>query len=130
MVCLACETDNGPGTVWYTEFTGNTQVRSDGIALLDQQVIRHDGVNQNNCPIYDGAYIRWSLIRRNHMSGISLAQQPEQRCASVTNSNRNSTDLLSEHNAIDCPPGGVTVNANGVWHKWTDINCSHCVTRP
>ena len=116
--------------MWYTEFLGNTQVRSDGIALLDLQQHQRGNVNQRYCPVYSGAYIRWSLIRRNHMSGISLAQRPERRCASVTNSNQNSTDLLSEHNVIECPPGGVTVNANGEWHAWTDINCSHCVTRP
>ncbi len=108
---------------------GNTMVRSDGIALLDQQHFGSHGVNQNDCPAYEGAYIRWSVIRRNNLSGISRAQQPENRCASITNSNPNSTDVLSEHNVIDCPEGGVTVNANGAKLPWTDINCSHCVTR-
>ena len=105
--------------------------RSDGIALLDRQVDRQrPRVNQRNCPVYDGAYIRWCVVRRNHMSGISLAQLPARRCASVTNNNPNSTDLVSEHNVIECPSGGTTVNANGVWINWTDIRCHHCVTRP
>ena len=30
---------NGPGPVWFTEFTGNTQIRSDGIGMFDQQVM-------------------------------------------------------------------------------------------
>ena len=120
---------NGPGPVWFTEFTGNTMVRSDGIALLDQQHFGSGGVNQNNCPVYTGPYVRWSVIRRNKLSGISRAQQPQRRCASITNSNPNSTDVLSEHNVIDCPKGGVTVNANGASLPWTDVNCSHCVTR-
>ena len=121
---------NGPGSVWYTEFLGNRMVRSDGIALLDQQVERHGGVNQANCPAYAGAYIRWAVVRRNQLSGISAAQRPQNRCASVTNSNRNSSDLISEHNAIDCPAGGVTVNANGEHLPWTNFSCLHCVTRP
>ena len=123
---------NGPGAVWYTEFTGNTQVRSDGIALLDQQHVpgSSPGGNQRDCPLYSGAYIRWSVLRRNRVSGISLAQTPAQRCGSISNSNTNSTDLLSEHNVVECPAGGTTVNANGPQHNWTDIRCSHCVTRP
>ena len=64
------------------------------------------------------------------MSGISLAQAPQNRCAAVSNSNQNSTDLLSEHNVIDCPAGGVIVNNNGASKPWTDFNCSHCATRP
>jgi hypothetical protein len=98
--------------------------------MLDQHHQLNGGVNQNDCPAYEGAYIRWSVIRRNHLSGISLAQAPQQRCASISNSNPNSTDLLSEHNVIGCPAGGVTVNANGAGLGWSDINCSHCVTRP
>ena len=103
--------------------------------MLDQPHYPGLNGNQANCPIYNpdtaglGAYIRWSVIRRNSMSGISLAQQQEKRCASVTNSNENSTDLLSEHNVIDCPEGGTIVNANNP-HKWPNISCLHCVTRP
>jgi hypothetical protein len=39
---------NGPGTVWFTEYTGNVMVRSDGIALLDQRHQITGGVNQND----------------------------------------------------------------------------------
>jgi hypothetical protein len=120
---------NGPGPVWFTEFTGNTQVRSDGIGLLDAAVRPGGAGNQKDCPVYAGAYIRWSVLRRNRISGISLAQAPEQRCGTISNSNLNSTDLLSEHNVIECPPGGKSVNANGAQNNWSNISCHHCLTR-
>eukprot|EP00729_Bicosta_minor_P004002 gene4002-27673_t len=128
--CNACY--NGPGPVWFTEFVGNTQVRSDGIALLDvPRISSKNGVNQNDCPVYGGVYVRWSVIRRNSIAGISLAQSREKRCGSVSNNNKNSTDLISEHNIIDCPVGGTTINANGKGLNWTDVRCDHgCLTRP
>jgi len=86
------------------------------------------GGNQRNCPVFDGAYIRWSVMRRNAISGISLSSAGEHRCGTVSNTNANSTDLLSEHNIITCPPGGRVRNAMN-WVAWNDINCSHCVTR-
>ena len=118
--------------MWFTEFTGNTQVRSDGIGLLDHQHIHGSsaGGNQADCPVYTGAYVRWSVLRRNRVSGISLAQTAARRCGSISNSNKNSTDLLSEHNVVSCPAGGHTVNANGPGLNWTDISCLHCLTRP
>lgn len=120
------------GPVWFTEFVGNTQVRSDGIALLDvPRISSKNGVNQNDCPVYGGVYVRWSVIRRNSIAGISLAQSREKRCGSVSNNNKNSTDLISEHNIIDCPVGGTTINANGKGLNWTDVRCDHgCLTRP
>ena len=43
---------NGPGAVWYTEFTGNTQLRSDGIAFEDQQVGRNAREKRSHhCPV-------------------------------------------------------------------------------
>jgi hypothetical protein len=113
--------------VWYTEFTGNTQVRSDGIALGDA-FYTHGGVNQNKCPAFEGPYIRWSMIRRNSISGISVAQTPAGHCGSVSNSDHRSTDLFSEHNSISCPAGGSVVNAAGA-DLWPNITCSHCLTR-
>ena len=46
----AVSVDNGPGPVWYTEFTGNTQVRSDGIGMFDQQVDHHGHLITNITP--------------------------------------------------------------------------------
>ena len=78
---------------------------------------------------YSGAYIRWAVARRNRISGISLAQAESKHCGGVSNSNLNSTDLVSEHNAVVCPAGGAVVNANGRWLNWSDVRCSHCLTR-
>ena len=120
---------NGPGPVWFTEFTGNSQVRSDGISLLDHQTTNSGKGSQVHCAAYRGAYIRWAVMRRNTVAGISLSSRSQMRCGSVSNSNLNSTDLVSEHNVIECPEGGHVANADSGAH-WPGVKCSHCVERP
>jgi hypothetical protein len=112
---------NGHGPVWYTEFTGNTMVRSDGISLLDHIIDPlHPPRYIAKCPIYRGHYIRWAVMRRNRISGISVEAASERRCGGVGNSNKASTDILSEHNHIDCPEGG---------HNVANVSCFHCLDR-
>jgi hypothetical protein len=120
---------NGHGPVWFTEFTGNDMIRSDGISLLDNQINpAHPPSYIKACPSYFGHYIRWSVIRRNHISGVSVEAAGERRCGAVSNTNKHSTDLMSEHNHIDCPAGAHVGNAFDS-AKWANISCTHCVDR-
>lgn len=120
---------NGHGPVWFTEFTGNTMVRSDGISLLDNQINpAHLPRYIAACPIYRGHYIRWSVVRRNTISGVSVEAAGARRCGAVSNSNKQSTDLVSERNHFHCPSGAHIGNALNQ-AKWANISCSHCTDR-
>eukprot|EP00756_Hemistasia_phaeocysticola_P053707 Hpha_TRINITY_DN29665_c0_g1::TRINITY_DN29665_c0_g1_i1::g.165290::m.165290 len=119
---------HGIGVVFFTEFVNNTLIESDGINLRD------GGANYLACGGYTGPWIRWSVIRRNSLSGVSLASinttLPGERtaCSSVvllTRADRqfNTTDVVAEHQAYDCPsqyaPGGTDLGET----------CGHCVER-
>ena len=134
----------GPSPNWFTEFVGNRMHRSDGITLLE-------GLDpQQRCPAYGldkpgsmGPWIRWVVIRRNVIAGVSANSarclkssancEPNTCGAVVTNwatthahiqGNSTSTDVVAEHNEFDCPAGAVLPGDGGYV-----MQCPHCVVR-
>ena len=109
-------------------YLGNQLVDSDGIHISD-----NSGENtQPECQAYFGPFVRWTVVRRNMMAGLSLASKnatlPGQRpqCAGVSNRSPggrwNSTDLVAEHDVFGCPAAGDPFG-------YAIANCTHCSVR-
>ena len=125
----AGECYHGIATVFFTEFLNNKLTDSNGLNL-------RDGGNAGYpmCGDYGGPWIRWSVIRGNSLSGISLAainttapgETPH--CAQVNVVNKQTdpslatTDVVTEHQHYTCS-SGFTPGATSV------SNCAHCVVR-
>ncbi len=123
----AGECYHGVGVSFFTEFVGNTFTNSDGLDLRD------GGGNYFACGGYQGPWVRWSVVRRNALSGVSLASKNATApgeiasCAGVSVHNghpkQKSLDVVVEHTALSCPreysAGTVDLGAN----------CAHCVVR-
>ena len=124
-----------PGQVFFTEYLGNTMLRSDGITLVDD----YKNTNMNDCAShgwFHGPWIQWATVRRNTISGVSelakfdarQANAKAPRCGALTlragtgKAGKNTTDLVAEHQTYNCPPGmlpgGVDV-----------VGCDHCGLR-
>lgn len=88
---------HGADPMYFTEFRGNVMDKSDGIAL-------NDGADNHEpeCRDYTGPWVRWSVIRANVFSGVSLAA-------------KNATDACTPKIAgVSCsgPELGVCKNSN------------------
>ena len=117
------------GVNFFSEFVNNSLVDSDGIDLADRSTPHP---NYAACGGYSGPWVRWAVVRRNALSGVSLASinatLPGDRpaCSNVSLVNgaaaTPTTDVVAEHQSYRCPsryePGGTNVGA-----------CAHCVVR-
>lgn len=121
----------GPSPNWFTEFTGNNMLRSDGITLLE-------GLDpQPRCPAWGthGPWVRWVTIRRNTIAGVSENSKPSGMCGAVVTNwasslphepgNSTSTDIVAEQNLFICPHGATLAGDRGYV-----MQCPHCVVRP
>lgn len=102
---------NGPEPLWMAEYTGNTFVRSNGIALKDSVVSNP----QCNASSYPGPFTRWQVVRRNSIAGVALSQT---QCGTISLSGTSSTDVVVENNTFGCPSSSV--------QPPIAVNCSHC----
>ena len=87
------------------------------------------------CGDYGGPWIRWSVIRGNSLSGISLAainttapgETPHCAQVNVVNTQTDpslaTTDIVTEHQRYTCS-SGFTPGATSL-----GSNCVHCVVR-
>ena len=118
---------HGIGVVFFTEFVHNRLTDSDGINLRD------GGGSYFACGGYQGPWVRWSILRRNTLSGVSLASVNATlpgdvpSCAGVTVVNSHvamsTTDVVAEHQTYACPAS---------YHPATTKlgeACAHCVER-
>ena len=118
---------HGPGQMLFTEFVGNSLVDSDGIALQD-----NGGPNgEPECKGFNGPYVRWAVVRRNRLAGISAAARNSTQsgqkpvCGGVSlraKVNWSSTDVVTEGQMLECPTEGKVLG-------YSLPNCSHCSVR-
>ena len=122
---------HGASPVFFTEIVGNTLVNSDGIVLGNQKPPRAPG---QVCSGYNEkcvAYLRWAVVRRNVISGVSAAalnlSATHPPCGYVsTNGPRQpfATYVVAEHNTFRCPrPGFLPYNGTHLSF------CSNCTAR-
>jgi hypothetical protein len=94
---------NGAGPVFYTEFLGNTQTRSDGISLFDNQALDQ---NDHNCKNYSGVYIRWAAGDRVLLTSHFHPRYDRRRTRTTAITSRVATScirllqLLTSHSTI------------------------------
>jgi hypothetical protein len=119
---------SGPQPIWDCEYTGNTMVRSNGIALTDNSLKGTPYENDScNDTTYPGPFMRWQVIRRNSIAGVALSanqtRAPTSPCGTITmGGSKASTDVVIEGNQFDCPPGSV--------QPPIDVACDHCKVTP
>jgi hypothetical protein len=106
-----CYGDNGVEPLFYAEYTGNTMDRSNGITF-------RDGISPKCAGSYEGPYVRWQMIRRNSIGGVSRSNPG---CGTINATFSGSSDIVAESNSFECPPG-VDLPGGGV-----NIECTHCV---
>lgn len=94
-----------PQPLFFTEYTNNVLVDSNGISL-------HDVPNQQCAGTWPGPYIRWSVLRNNSISGIAPCNPGV--CGSINATNPGTSDLLVEGNTFDCPPSALLPGGNGL----------------
>jgi hypothetical protein len=107
---------NGPEPMWMAEYSGNTLVRSNGVALMDS-VVSTPVCNASSG--YGGPFTRWQVVRRNSIAGVAASQT---ECGTVTLSSAASTDVVVEGNTFDCPPGKT--------QPPIAVSCDHCRVQP
>ena len=121
----------GASPAFFTEILGNKLTNSDGIALNNPKA----NAARPGCAGYDDhsvSWLRWVVARRNTIAGISEAARnfssthPPCGYISVDERSRSgtATDVVVEHNAFVCPPGGM-LPSNGV----SLGPCAHCVAQ-
>eukprot|EP01043_Picozoa_sp_COSAG02_P039773 COSAG02_NODE_3165_length_7245_cov_27.485586_3_plen_800_part_00 len=122
---------HGASPVFFTEIVGNTLVNSDGIVLGNQKPPLDPGQVCSGYSQSCVAYLRWAVVRRNIVSGISAAARSlsttEPPCGYIsTNGPRHpfATDVIVEHNAFGCPQPGF-LPYNGTHLEF----CSNCTKR-
>eukprot|EP00045_Choanoeca_perplexa_P010870 m.112858 g.112858 ORF g.112858 m.112858 type:complete len:743 (+) comp15422_c0_seq1:1217-3445(+) len=115
---------HGTGENYYTEFYGNTLVNSDGIILSDD----NQNTTEPECAAFMGPWLRWNVVRRNAISGLSQASKsvnassPSCGAVQLRSPQRVSTDIVIEANGFTCPAPGVLPE-----HGVVVGNCQHCV---
>ena len=112
---------------WGCEYTGNTMVRSNGIALIDNALKGTPYENKYcNDSSYPGPYLRWQVVRRNSIAGVALSANQTNAssppCGTITTNSHQSTDVVVEGNVFDCPPGTRQPPIH--------VECSHCKVTP
>lgn len=85
--------------VYYSDYLGNTLLRSNGIDLTD------DVPEQGQCSTWPGPFVRWAAIRGNAIGGLAASSPTV--CGAITAANPATSDVLVERNTFDCPPGGL-----------------------
>ena len=91
--------------MWYSEFRQNTMTNSDGISLRES--FSAPDSEQGACAAYGGPWVRWSVIRGNHLAGISKAAWNESTatnsrpyCAGVSLFNQFPDDAVARDSPI------------------------------
>ena len=107
--------------MFFTEFLNNKLIDSDGITLKDNNQDNHEP----QCAAFKGPWIRWSVVRRNSLSGYSNVSAPNHACANLTliisdQSAGGSTDVVAERTTFACPEGGFGGH-------YSMVGCEHCV---
>lgn len=126
---------------FFTEIIGNNLVDSDGVGFFSEAQSRYQA-NTAMCNIdYSSSvpWVRWGVARHNTISGISDAARYRNAsapaCGGVkivsdrigSDSALAMTDIVTEHNFLDCPAPGVLPGDQGI----DVINpCLHCSVRP
>jgi hypothetical protein len=99
---------HGAGQVFFTEYYGNQLTNSDGITLKD-----NPDNHEWECTAYTGPWLRWAVVRRNRMAGISDAARnlsataPPCGFVGHFSTQHPSSDVVVEHNVFECPAPGV-----------------------
>jgi hypothetical protein len=115
---------HGTGENYFTEFYGNQLINSDGIILSDD----NSDTTEPECAAFMGPWLRWNVVRRNNISGLSQASKsvnatsPKCGAVQLRSPDRVSTDIVIEDNGFSCPSPGVLPD-----HGVVVGNCQHCV---
>jgi hypothetical protein len=114
--------------------------RSDGISLRDSHMAPTGEAGA--CAAFGGPWIRWSVIRKNALSGLSQASLSATAetgeppvCAAVSifssgyvyppkGGSESPSDVVAEQNVFECPASGAQ-NSSG----YKLGNCQACVSR-
>ena len=127
-MCRVGECYHGAGAMLFTEFYGNSLDQSDGITLKD-----NPDNHEPQCQAFTGPWIRWAVVRRNAIAGVSEAQRSvnatQPMCGFVNHMSTQhaSTDIVVEHNAFACPRYGTLPATNGTGVVFG--LCDHCLVR-
>ena len=116
-----------------TQFVLDIHSQANYVCILMQQD-NAQVTTEPQCRTFHGPWIRWSVVRRNTIDGISEAarntttnatQLPP--CGQIVQSNVNegfpSTDIVLEANSVHCPAGGQLPGGNTT----VLTACDHCI---
>lgn len=106
---------DGPQSLFYAEYTGNNMTNSNGISL-------HDNSPDQQCNnSFVGPYIRWVVVRNNTIGGVAASNPGS--CGTVNSTNSLTTDIVSERNVFDCPPGNALYgNGSNIYAQHSIVN--------